>query len=215
VVAHLRGRGFECCPVCYPDTLDANEQARLQPARMMCTTVFPMDEEPVSPPPTFAFRWLSGLLLYGTPNDDGHAAWNTWVLTHPDLRLATAIDAGVDIDAGLGQELVEDGASIEHEAWRCSAPALIAQLGSLLPDGLDPRYPLTALRHSFPESLDRQTVVFVRGVRGEIPPPPTATFGLTVERQPRAWRVVSVQREWELPQWFADADAELPQPRER
>ena len=49
-----------------------------------------MDDE-VPPPSTFAFSWLSGLLLYGTPNDDGHAAWDTWVLTHPDLRLSTAL----------------------------------------------------------------------------------------------------------------------------
>jgi len=28
-------------------------------------------DEAVPPPATFAFSWLSGLLLYGTPNDDG------------------------------------------------------------------------------------------------------------------------------------------------
>ena len=37
-------------------------------------------------PSTFAFTWLSGLLRYGTPADDGHAAIDTWLLTHPDLR---------------------------------------------------------------------------------------------------------------------------------
>jgi hypothetical protein len=82
----------------------------------MCTTVFLMDEE-VPPPSTFAFTWLSGLLLYGTPEDDGHAAWDTWVLTHPDLRLTTALNAGVDVDDVPARELVEDGVTIEHEMW--------------------------------------------------------------------------------------------------
>jgi hypothetical protein len=91
----------------------------------------------------------------------------------------------------------------------------MAHLRELLPEGLDRSYPFTALRHAFPESLDRHTVVFVPGVRGEIPPLRTHPFGLTVERHPRAWRVVSVQPEWEMPQWLADVDAELPEPHER
>jgi hypothetical protein len=174
--------------------------------------VFPLDEE-APPPPTFAFSWLSGLLLYGAPTDDGQGAWDTWLLTHPELRLSTTIGAGVSPDAIFARERVEDGADIKREGWDRFAPQLMAELRALLPEGLDPRYPLTALRHSFPESLDRQTVVFVPGVRGEIPPPTTTPFGLTVERHTRTWRVVNVQRKWELPQWFADADAELPDPR--
>lgn len=166
------------------------------------------------PPASFAFSWLSGLLLYGTPNDDGHAAWDTWILTHPELRLATALNVGVKVDDTLERELTEDGAALEHEMWGRFAPALMADLRGLLPDGLDPRYPLTALRHAFPEGLDRQMIVFVPGVRGEIPPPRTAPFGLTVERHPRAWRVLSVRRHWEMPEWFADADAEFPGPHE-
>jgi len=174
-----------------------------------------MDEEgEAPPPPTFAFTWLSGLLLYGTPSDDGHGAWDTWVLTHPDLRLTTLTNAGLSVDAPLARELVEDGAGRGREQWDSFAPDLVAQLRGLLPDGLHPTSPLTALRRSFPESLDRQTVVFVPGVRAVIPPTPTAPFGLTVERHVRLWRVVSVQREWELPQWFADADAQLPEPGE-
>jgi hypothetical protein len=61
-----------------------------------------MDED-VPPPATFAFSWLSGLLLYGTPNDDGRAAWDTWVLTHPDLRQSTVLNAGVGVDEDSAQ----------------------------------------------------------------------------------------------------------------
>ena len=32
----------------------------------------------------------------------------------------------------------------------------------------------------------------------------------TVARHPRAWREVSVEREWTMPEWFLEADAELP-----
>jgi hypothetical protein len=173
----------------------------------------PLDEQ-VPSPPTFAFNWISGLLLYGTPNDDGHGAWDTWILTHPDLRLATALSVGVDVDDALERELTEDGTALEHEVWDRFAPALMASLRGPLPDGLDPKYPLTALRHTFPEGLDRQMIVFVPGVRGEFPPPPIPPFGLTVERHLRTWRVVSVQREWEMPEWFPDAEAEVPGPHE-
>jgi len=168
-----------------------------------------LDEE-VPPPASFAFSWLSGLLLYGTSDDDGHAAWDTWVLTHPDLRLSTALNAGIGVDEAPARELVEDGATIEHEMWKRLVPGLMAHLHGLLPEGLDHSRPFTALRHAFPEGVDRQTVVFVPGVRGEIPRIGTHFFGLTVERHPRAWRVASVQREWTMPEWFLDADAELP-----
>jgi hypothetical protein len=168
-----------------------------------------MDEE-VPPPASFAFGWLSGLLLYGTPDDDGHAAWNTWVLTHPDLRLSTALGAGVRVDEDRASELIEDGASIEHGRWDRFVPGLMAHLRGLLPDGLDNKHPFTALKHAFPEGLDRQTVVFVPGVRGEIPRLATHPFGLTVKHHPGAWRVVGVQRKWMMPEWFLDADDELP-----
>jgi hypothetical protein len=170
--------------------------------------VVPMDEA-VPPPATFAFRWLSGLLLYGTPNDDGHAAWDTWVLTHPDLRLSTALNAGVGVDEVSARELVQDGETIEHEMWARFVPGLMADLRGLLPESLDHSRPFTALRHTFPEGIDRQTVVFVPGVPGEIPPIGTQFFGLTVARHPRAWRVVGVEREWTMPQWFLEADAAL------
>ena len=94
--------------------------------------------------------------------------------------------------------------------WERLVPGLMAHLRGLLPDGLDSNRPFTALRHSFPEGLDRQTVVFVPAVRGEIPRIAVHSFGLTVERHPRAWRVVDVQRQWMMPEWFLDADAELP-----
>jgi len=168
-----------------------------------------LDEE-VPPPATFAFSWLSGLLLYGTPEDDGHAASDTWLLTHPDLRLSTALIVGMGTDRNAARELVEDGMTIEHLVWDRFAPGLMAHLCGLLPGGLDTTRPFTALRHSFPEGLDRQTVVFVPGVRGEIPRTVVHPFGLTVERHPRAWRVVDVQREWMMPEWFLDADDELP-----
>jgi hypothetical protein len=171
--------------------------------------VVPLDEE-VPPPATFAFSWLSGLLLYGTRHDDGNAAWDTWVLTHPELRLSTALNAGIGVDEAPGRKLVEDGATIEDEMWDGFVPGLMAHLRGLLPEGLDNSRPLTAMRHAFPERVARQTVVFVPGVRGEIPRIGTHFFGLTVERQPRAWRVVGVQREWTMPEWFLDADAELP-----
>ncbi len=169
----------------------------------------PMDEE-VPPPATFAFSWLSGLLLYGTPNDDGRAAWNTWVLTHPDLRLSTALSAGVGVDEVPARELVEAGETIEHEMWVRFVPGLMAHLRGLQPEGLDQSCPFTALRHALPEGVDRQTVVFVSGGGGEIPPMGTPFFGLTVARHPRAWRVVGVRREWTMPEWFLDADAERP-----
>jgi hypothetical protein len=66
------------------------------------------------------------------------------------------------------------------------------------------------LRHALPEGLDRQTVVFVPGVRGEIPRIGAHFFGLTVEGRPRAWCVMSVERDWEMPEWFLQADAERP-----
>ncbi len=167
-------------------------------------------EDEVPPPATFAFSWLSGLLLYGTPNDDGRAAWDTWVLTHPDLRLSTALSAGVGVKEAPARELVEDGETIEHEMWARLVPGLMAHLRGLLPDGLDHSRPFTALRHAFPEGVDRQTVVFVPAVRGEIPRIGTPFFGLTVARHPRAWRVVGVRREWTMPEWFLNADSELP-----
>jgi hypothetical protein len=167
-------------------------------------------DEDIPAPATFAFSWLSGLLLYGTRDDDGRAAWDTWVLTHPDLRLSTALSAGVGVDEDPARELVEDGASIDHGMWDRFVPGLMSHLLALLPGGLDNTRPFTALRHAFPEGLDRQTVVFVPGVRGEIPRIAVHPFGLTVERHPRAWRVVDVQRKWMMPDWFLDADDELP-----
>jgi hypothetical protein len=143
--------------------------------------VVPMDED-VPPPATFAFSWLSGLLRYGTANDDGRAAWDTWVLTHPDLRLSTTLNAGIDVDERPAQGLVEDGETIEHEMWDRFVPGLMADLRGLLPESLDHSRPFTALRHAFPEGVDRQTVVFVPGVRGEIPRVGTHFFGLTVAR---------------------------------
>ncbi len=101
------------------------------------------------------------------------------------------------------------GVTIEHRAWGQYAPALMAHLRGLLPHGLDNARPFTALRHSFPEGLDRQTIVFVPGVRGEITRTVVHPFGLTVERHPRAWRVVGVQREWMIPEWFLDVDDEI------
>jgi len=166
--------------------------------------------EEVPPPASFAFSWLSGLLLYGTPDDDGHAAWDTWVLTHPDLRLSTALNAGIGVDNAPARELVDDGVAIDHETWARFVPGLMAHLRGLLPGSLDHSRPFTALRHAFPEGVDRQTVVFVPGVRGEIPRIGTHFFGLTVARHPGGWRVTSVQREWTMPEWFLDADAELP-----
>jgi hypothetical protein len=171
--------------------------------------VLTIDDE-VPPPATFAFSWLSGLLLYGTPADDGHAARDTWLLTHPDLRLKTALCAGMVLDEAPARELVEDGASTDNAMWKRFAARLMAYLRGLLPHGLDNARPFTALRHAFPEGLDRQTVVFVPGVRGEIPSPATHPFGLTVERHRRAWCVVGVQRKWMMPEWFLDADDELP-----
>jgi len=158
----------------------------------------------------FAFSWLSGLLLYGTADDDGRGAGDTWLLTHPDLRLSAALSAGMDTDTHAAKELVEDGETAEHGAWDRFAPSLVAHLRALLPHGLDNTRPFTALRHSFPEGLDRQTVVFVPGVRGEIPRTVVHPFGLTVQRHPRAWRVVDVQRKWMMPEWFLAADDELP-----
>jgi hypothetical protein len=167
-------------------------------------------DQAVPPPASVAFSWLSGLLLYGTPNDDGRAALDTWVLTHPDLRLSTTLSAGVGVDEVPARELVQDGETIEHEMWARFVPGLMAHLRELLPEGLDHSRPFTAVRHALPEGVDRQTVVIVPGLRGEIPRIGTQFFGLTVERHPRAWRVVSVQREWTMPEWFLDADAELP-----
>jgi hypothetical protein len=171
--------------------------------------VFHVDEA-IPPPATFAFSWLSGLLLYGTPGDDGRAAWDTWILTHPDLRLITALSSGVDMDKDPARELVEDGETIDHEMWARFVPGLMRHLRGLLPSSLDSARPFTALRHSFPEGLDRETVVFVAGVRGEIPHIAVHPFGLTVERHPRAWRVVDTQRKWMMPEWFLDADDKLP-----
>ncbi len=107
-------------------------------------------------------------------------------------------------------ELVEVGASSDGGMWERFAPGLMAHLRGLLPDSLDNTRPFTALRHAFPEGLDRQTVVFVPGVRAEIQRLATHPFGLTVERDPRAWRIVDVQRKWMMPEWFLDADDELP-----
>jgi hypothetical protein len=67
-----------------------------------------LDEE-VPPPATFAFSWLSGLLLYGTADDDGRGARDTWLLTHPHLRLRAALSAGMGTDTDATRELVEDG----------------------------------------------------------------------------------------------------------
>jgi hypothetical protein len=114
--------------------------------------VVPMDEE-VPPRATFAFSWLSGLLLYGTPNDDRRAASDTWVLTHPDLRLTTALSAGVGVDEAPARELVQDGETIEHEMWARFVPGLMAHLRGLLPEGLSHSRPYTALRHAFPEGI--------------------------------------------------------------
>ncbi len=86
----------------------------------------------------------------------------------------------------------------------------MAHLHGLLPEGLDSGRRFTALKHAFPESLDRQTVVFVAGVRGEIPRIGTHPFGLTVERHSQAWRVVYVQRKWMMAEWFLEADDEMP-----
>ena len=167
-------------------------------------------ENDVPPPASFAFSWLSGLLLYGTPADDGHGASDTWLLTHPDLRLSTALSAGLVMDHSSARELVDAGATMANEMWVRFAPALMALLRGLLPDGLDNARPFTALRHLFPEGVDRQTVVFVPGVRGEIQRLAICPFGLTVERHPRAWRVVGVHCKWMMPEWFLDADDELP-----
>ncbi len=161
-------------------------------------------------PATFAFSWLSGLLRYDTVGDDGHAAVDTWLLTHPDLRLEAAQAAGMAVDQAPGPELVEAGESVDGAAWDRFAPELMAHLRALLPEDLDGGRPFTALKHAFPESLDRQTVVFVAGVRGEIPRIGTHPFGLTVEQHPRAWRVVGVQRRWMMAEWFLEADDEMP-----
>ncbi len=167
-------------------------------------------DDDVPPPASFAFSWLSGLLLYDTAVDGGHAARNIWLLTHPDLRLKTALCAGMVLDEAPARELVETGASSDAGMWERFAPGLMAHLRGLLPDGLDNSRPFTALRHAFPEGLDRQTVVFVPGVRGEIQRLAAHPFGLTVGRDPRAWRIVDVQRKWIMPAWFLDADDELP-----
>jgi hypothetical protein len=82
-------------------------------------------DEGVPPPATFAFSWLSGPLLYRTPSDDGRASWDTWVLTHPDLRLSTALSAGVGVDEVRAREIVQDGETIEHQqsfAYARAAP---------------------------------------------------------------------------------------------
>jgi hypothetical protein len=167
-------------------------------------------DETVPPPSTFAFSWLSGLLRYDTPVDGGHAAIDTWLLTHPDLRLKAALGAGMTLEKSPVRELVEDGVSVDGAIWTHSVGGLMAHMRGLLPDGLTGGRRFTALRHAFPESPDRQTVVFIAGVRGEIPAIGTQPFGLTVVRHPRAWRVVYVQREWMMPEWFLDADDELP-----
>jgi len=120
-------------------------------------------DEAVPPPASVAFSWLSGLLLYGTPNDDGRAALDTWVLTHPDLRLSTTLSAGVGVDEVPARELVQDGETIEHEMWARFVPGLMAHLRELLPEGLDHSRPFTAVRHALPEGVDRQTVVIVPG----------------------------------------------------
>src|SRR5471032_2807841 len=143
-----------------------------------------MDED-APPPSTFASRWLSALLVYGTRDDDGRAGWDTWILTHPDLRLSTAVNAGVGVDQVAARELVEDGATIQHEMWDRFVPGLMADLRGLLPEDLDLTDPFTALRHALPEGVDRQTVVIVPGVRGKIPRIGTQFFGLIVERHPR------------------------------
>ncbi len=161
-------------------------------------------------PATFALTWLSGLLRYGTPADDGHAAIDVWLLTHPDLRLEAALGAGMVLDEAPVRELVETGASVDSGVWGRFTPKVMAHLRGLLPDDLDSGRRFTALRHTFPESLDRQTVVFIAGVRHKLPPIGTHPFGLTVARHPRAWRVAHVQREWMVPEWFLDADDELP-----
>ena len=169
----------------------------------------PIDDD-VPLPSTFAFSWLSGLLLYGTIGDDGSGAGDTWLLTHPDLRLIAALTVGMGTATEAARELVEDGETVERGTWNRFAPALMAHLRGLLPHGLDSSRPFTALRHSFPEGVDRQTVVFVPGVRGEIIRTVVHPFGLTVEPYRRAWRVVDVQRQWMMPEWFLDADDELP-----
>ncbi len=168
-----------------------------------------VDEE-VPPPSTFAFSWLSGLLLYGTIEDDGSGARDTWLLTHPDLRLSAALAVYMGTDTDGARKLAEDGVTVEPGVWDRYAAGLMAHLRGLLPSGLDSKRPFTALRHSFPEGVDRQTVVFVPGVRGEITRSVVHPFGLTVEPYRRAWRVVDVQRQWMMPEWFLDADDELP-----
>ena len=125
-------------------------------------------------------------------------------------RLSAVLTVGLGTDTDAATELVEDGMTVEHGVWDRFAPALMAHLRGLLPHGLDSARPFTALRHSFPEGVDRQTVVFVPGVRGEITRAVVHPFGLTVERHPHAWRVVDVQRRWMMPEWFLDADDELP-----
>ncbi len=64
-------------------------------------------------PATFAFTWLSGLLRYGTPADDGNAAIDTWLLTHPDLRLEAAIGAGMAVEEAPAEKLINAGAIVE------------------------------------------------------------------------------------------------------
>jgi len=161
-------------------------------------------------PSTFAFTWLSGLLRYGTPADDGHAAIDTWLLTHPDLRLEAALGTGLVMDDVPARELVEAGMSVDGAIWGHSLGGLMDYLNALLPDDVDYSRPFTALKHAFPESLDRQTVVFVPGVRGEIPRIGTHPFGLTVEHRLQAWCVVGVQRKWMMAEWFLEADDQLP-----
>ena len=84
-------------------------------------------ERTVPSPPTFAFSWLSGLLLYGTPDDDGHAARGTWTLSHPDLRLTAVLRVGAGVDEASLAELVKD-AGIEGKTWERFAPGLVAYL---------------------------------------------------------------------------------------
>jgi hypothetical protein len=176
-------------------------------------------DENEEPPSRYAFSWVEGLLLYGTPDDDVNIAWDTWILTHPDLRLKAAqeiigLSAGID----LADELAADDAAGEHELWDPFAPRMMEFLQALLPDGLKGESALTALDKTIPEGLDRQTVVFVPGRKAPVPiwlrVGESHGFGITVVRHPHGWRVVSVQREWTYPQWMADIgrpDIDLPQ----
>jgi hypothetical protein len=170
-----------------------------------------MDEQ--APPSRWAFSWLEGLLIYDTALDHGQAAWETWILTHPDLRLKTARDI---IGTSAGDDLVQEMAGMdedpsEHELWEPFIPRMMASLRALLPEGLDRELKYTALDVDIPEGLDRQTVVFVPGDAARVPPwlavGESLGFGITAERHSPGWRVVGVQREWTYPQWMADARA--------